>query len=162
MHVRIASASDAAEGANDVNAIAASARTILARLKHSAGDIGAARRASDRAVTDLASADETVRRLAQAAGRIGEVVTFIQTIARQTSLLALNASIEAVRAGESGQGFAVAASGVKKLAGQTAQETEDIAPAGQGHSAGGRAHRRRAHQCPFQRRLDQSGRPAIA
>ncbi len=128
MHVRIASASDAAESAsNDVNAIAASARTILARLKHSAGDIGAARRASDRAVPDLASADDTVRRLAQAAGRIGEVVSFIQTIARQTSLLALNASIEAVRAGESGQGFAVVASGVKKLAGQTAQATEDIA-----------------------------------
>jgi urea transport system substrate-binding protein len=128
MHVRIASASDAAEAASsDVNAIAASARTILARLKRSAGDIDATRGASERAVGDLASADDTVRRLAQAAGRIGEVVTLIQTIARQTSLLALNASIEAVRAGSTGQGFAVVASGVKKLAGQTAQATEDIA-----------------------------------
>jgi urea transport system substrate-binding protein len=128
MHVRIASASDATEAASsDVNAIAAAARTILARLKRSAGDIDAARSASERAVGDLASADDTVRLLAQAAGRIGEVVTFIQAIARQTSLLALNASIEAVRAGESGQGFAVVASGVKKLAGQTAQATEDIA-----------------------------------
>ena len=78
-------------------------------------------------MADLVSADETVRGLAQAAMRIGEVVTFIQTIARQTSLLALNASIEAVRAGESGQDFAVVASGVKKLASQTAQATEDIA-----------------------------------
>jgi urea transport system substrate-binding protein len=127
MHVRIASASDAAESASeDVNAIAASARSILARIRRSAGDIGISRAASDRAVADL-SADETVRGLAQAAERIGEVVIFIQTIARQTSLLALNASIEAVRAGESGQGFAVVASGVKKLARQTAQATEDIA-----------------------------------
>ena len=128
MHVRIASASDAAESASeDVNAIAASARSILTRIRRSAGDIGISRAASDRAVADLVSADETVRGLAQAAMRIGEVVTFIQTIARQTSLLALNASIEAVRAGKSGQGFAVVASGVKKLASQTAQATDDIA-----------------------------------
>jgi methyl-accepting chemotaxis protein len=128
MHVRIASASDAAASASeDVNAIAASARAILTRLRRSAGDIGVSRAASDRAVADLASADETVRGLAQAAMRIGEVVSFIQTIARQTSLLALNASIEAVRAGDAGAGFAVVASGVKKLAGQTAQATEDIA-----------------------------------
>ena len=128
MHVRIASASDAAESASeDVNAIAASARSILTRIRRSAGDIGISRAASDRAVADLVSADETVRGLAQAAMRIGEVVTFIQTIARQTSLLALNASIEAVRAGELGQGFAVVASGVKKLASQTAQATDDIA-----------------------------------
>ena len=122
MHVRIGSASDAAESASeDVNAIAASARSILARIRRSAGDIGISRAASDRAVADLVSADETVRGLAQAAERIGEVV------ARQTSLLALNASIEPVRAGESGQGFAVVASGVKKLASQTAQATENIA-----------------------------------
>ena len=128
MHVRVATASDAAEAASDdVNAIAASARSILVRIKRSSGDIGASRLASDRAVHDLASADETVRGLAHAAERIGEVVTFIQTIARQTSLLALNASIEAARAGEAGSGFAVVASGVKKLASQTAQATEDIA-----------------------------------
>jgi urea transport system substrate-binding protein len=128
MHVRIATASDAAELASgDVNAIAASARSILARIRRSAGDIDASRAASGRAVADLASADETVRGLAQAAERIDAVVSLIQAIARQTSLLALNASIEAVRAGESGSGFAVVASGVKKLAGQTARATDDIA-----------------------------------
>jgi len=127
MHSKVASASDSAQAASeDVNAIAASARGILSRIKRSTGDIGASRFASDRAVADLASADETVRGLALAAGRIGEVVTLIQTVARQTSLLALNASIEAVRAGDAGHGFAVVASGVKKLAGQTAQATEDI------------------------------------
>lgn len=127
MHVKVASASDSAQAASeDVNAIAVSARGILGRIKRSAGDIGASRSASDRAVADLASADETVRGLALAAARIGEVVTLIQTVARQTSLLALNASIEAVHAGDAGQGFAVVASGVKKLASQTAQATEDI------------------------------------
>ena len=118
--MRIGSAS-AESASEDVNAIAASARSILARIRRSAGDIGISRAASDRAVADLVSADETVRGLAQAAERIGEVV------ARQTSLLALNASIEPVRAGESGQGFAVVASGVKKLASKTAQATENIA-----------------------------------
>ena len=64
MHVRIGSASDAAESASeDVNAIAASARSILARIRRSAGDIGISRAASDRAVADLVSADETVRGL---------------------------------------------------------------------------------------------------
>ena len=68
-----------------------------------------------------------MRRLAHAAARIGEVVSLIQSVARQTSLLALNASIEAVRAGDAGQGFAVVATGVKKLSAQTAQATDDIA-----------------------------------
>jgi urea transport system substrate-binding protein len=127
MHLKVASASDAAQAASeDVNAIAASARLILSRIKRTTGDIGVSRIASDRAVADLAMADETVRGLALAGARTGEVVTLIQTVARQTSLLALNASIEAVRAGDAGQGFAVVASGVKKLASQTAQATEDI------------------------------------
>jgi len=128
MHVKVAGASDAARiASDDVAEIAVSARGILSRIRRSAGDITASRQASDRAAGDLASADETVQRLAQSAARIGEVVTLIQSVARQTSLLALNASIEAARAGDAGQGFAVVASGVKKLSAQTAQATEDIA-----------------------------------
>ncbi len=128
MHVKVAGASDAARiASDDVAEIAVSARGILGRIRRSAGDITASRQASDRAAGDLASADETVQRLAQSAARIGEVVTLIQSVARQTSLLALNASIEAARAGDAGQGFAVVASGVKKLSAQTAQATEDIA-----------------------------------
>ena len=62
----------------------------------------------------------------EAAGRIGEVVSLINTIAAQTNLLALNATIEAARAGEAGRGFAVVASEVKSLASQTAKATEEI------------------------------------
>ena len=128
MHVKVATAADAAQAASaDIAVVADAAREILSSIRRSSGDIVAAKTASDRAAADLGRADETVRSLALAATRIGEVVTLIKTVARQTSLLALNASIEAVRAGEAGNGFAVVASGVKKLANQTAQATEDIA-----------------------------------
>lgn len=70
--------------------------------------------------------DQTVRSMAEAAHRIGEVVEVIGGIAAQTNLLALNATIEAARAGEAGRGFAIVATEVKSLANQTAQATEEI------------------------------------
>ena len=65
--------------------------------------------------------------LSESAQKIGEVIKLIRAIAEQTNLLALNATIEAARAGEAGRGFAVVASEVKSLAVQTATATEDIA-----------------------------------
>jgi len=67
-----------------------------------------------------------MKNLSEAANRIGSVMELIQEIAEQTNLLALNATIEAARAGEAGKGFAVVASEVKDLANQTAKATGEI------------------------------------
>lgn len=73
------------------------------------------------------NADTTISALTASAQQVGEIVELIQTIARRTNLLALNASIEAARGGEAGRGFAVVASEVKELANQTSRATEKIA-----------------------------------
>jgi methyl-accepting chemotaxis protein len=79
-----------------------------------------------RAVAEVQTTNTKVQGLAQAAGQIGDVVAIISDIAEQTNLLALNATIEAARAGEAGKGFAVVASEVKNLASQTAKATDEI------------------------------------
>ncbi|MFA6266819.1 MAG: PAS-domain containing protein [Pseudolabrys sp.] len=78
------------------------------------------------AVDETRGTGDRIKGLALAAQKIGDVVKLIRAIAEQTNLLALNATIEAARAGEAGKGFAVVASEVKSLAVQTAQATENI------------------------------------
>jgi methyl-accepting chemotaxis protein len=78
------------------------------------------------AVGESQVTNQGINTLADAAQKIGDVIKLIRTIAEQTNLLALNATIEAARAGEAGRGFAVVASEVKSLAVQRAKATEDI------------------------------------
>ncbi|MCC7396648.1 MAG: methyl-accepting chemotaxis protein [Planctomycetes bacterium] len=113
--------------------VAGSIRTIAAAVEQLTASISGVTTSSVEGAEIAGSAaqmaklsNERIAELGQAASEIGRVIEVIQDIAEQTNLLALNATIEAARAGEAGKGFAVVASEVKALARQTAEATEDI------------------------------------
>jgi methyl-accepting chemotaxis protein len=125
LSARVAASSSDAQ--SNVESVAGATEELAASVREISRQVHDSNRIASEAVDQAQKTDARISELSHAAGRIGDVLKLITAIAEQTNLLALNATIEAARAGEAGKGFAVVASEVKALAGQTAKATEEIA-----------------------------------